>query len=64
MNVMPAVVWLVAGCAVVVHRWHRRRKAKDLYKIPLAPGSFPVLGHVEVVKVRRPLCFIAGVRES
>ena len=48
---MPAIAWLVAGCVVVLHRVHRRRKAKDLRKIPLAPGSFPILGHIQLVKV-------------
>lgn len=49
--IMAAVFWMISGCAVVLHRWHRRRKGKDLHKIPLAPGSFPVLGHLEIVKV-------------
>lgn len=54
---MPLVLWVTVG-VVIVHRWRMRRRAKDLHKIPIGPGSIPVLGHVNVLKVRcpRPTC--------
>ena len=45
------MAWMVAVCVVVLHRVYRRRKGKDLRKIPLAPGSFPGLGHIKLVQV-------------
>eukprot|EP00892_Ulva_mutabilis_P006218 jgi/Ulvmu1/3969/UM181_0003.1 len=47
---MALVVWLVVGGVVLLQRVHARRKRKDLPKIPLAPGSVPILGNVAVVK--------------
>ena len=42
----------VAACLLVLSRIRHRRQQKDIPKIPLAPGTLPVVGNVRAVKVR------------
>ena len=55
---MPAAVLVAAVCAFVLHRVRRRKRLKDLPRIPLAPGTLPVIGNFGVVKVRRGTRFV------
>lgn len=48
---MALTTWLVVGCAILLQRQRRRRKRKDLAKIPLAPGSLPLLGNIAIAQV-------------
>eukprot|EP00892_Ulva_mutabilis_P010420 jgi/Ulvmu1/7750/UM039_0058.1 len=41
---------LVAACVVLVGLVRNRRRQKDLPKLPLAPGTLPVIGHIRAVK--------------
>eukprot|EP00892_Ulva_mutabilis_P004477 jgi/Ulvmu1/2400/UM133_0001.1 len=46
----PLLLCLTIGL-IVVHRWRKRKRSRDLHKIPLGPGSLPVIGHVSILKV-------------
>lgn len=44
-------VWAALGVVLVVDRIRRRRRSKDLRKLPRAPGYVPLVGNVGLVKV-------------
>lgn len=41
----------VTAVVVVVAKIRNRRRKKDLHKIPLAPGTLPIVGNLGVAKV-------------
>lgn len=55
---MGPVVWAAIGVIFVAGRIRKRRRQKDLHKIPRAPGHVPLLGNIGLVKAR---CFLVAV---
>ena len=53
---MEVLLATSTACGLVLHRARHRRMLKDLPRIPLAPGTLPVVGKVDIVKVRQCTC--------
>eukprot|EP00892_Ulva_mutabilis_P010423 jgi/Ulvmu1/7753/UM039_0061.1 len=47
---MPGALLIASAVAMVLHRIRRRRRQRDLHKIPLAPGTFPIVGNLGVLQ--------------
>eukprot|EP00892_Ulva_mutabilis_P010425 jgi/Ulvmu1/7755/UM039_0063.1 len=47
---MASPVLVATVCVFVLHRVRRRRRQKDVPKIPLAPGTVPIIGNIGLIK--------------